>query len=183
MEGRIADGELRAEDAMHPCGRAQNCLIKQHFLAAARQGAMAARHDALLVAQYDMTAVGSPGSEERQKAAVNPLDMGPLAVARSYVFLVEGVGHSGFRVVQQAACREGKGDFARRPIFARVFDVFDQARGRRRSKPLGDSVHRGQRTSSAPYRRGIASRRWTARPRTPSRTVGGSKAGQSQTDS
>jgi len=127
VEGRIPDSELRAEDAVHPCGRAQNCFVGQHFLAAARQSAMAARHDALLVAQYDMAAVGPPGSKERQESAVTPLDTDPLAVARSYFFLVEGVGDGGFGVVQQTARREGKGDFERRPTFTRVFDAFDQA--------------------------------------------------------
>ena len=126
-----------------PCihaGRAQNCLVGQHLLAAAQQGAMAARHDALLVAQHDMTLMRSSRSKEGQKLAVNPLDMRPLAVARSYRFLVEGVGDGGWRVVQQTACREGKRDFARRPIFAGALDVLDQTAGRRRSTPPDDRV-------------------------------------------
>jgi len=87
---------------------------------------MAARNDALLVAQHDMPLMRSPRSKEGQKSAVNPLDMGPLAVARSYRFLVEGVSHGGFRVVQQTARWKRKGDFARRPIFAGVFDALDK---------------------------------------------------------
>ena len=115
VKGRVADGELRAENAVHPAGRAQDRLVGQHRLAAAHEGAVTARDDALLVAQDDMTATGSSRSEKGQEPAVDPFDMRAPAVARPYRVLVEVVGDGGRRIVQQAARRQGKRDFSAAP--------------------------------------------------------------------
>ena len=120
---------------------------------------MAARHDALLVAQHDMTAMRSSRSEERQKLAVDPFDMRPLAVARSNRFLVKGVGDDGWRVVQQTARRERKGDFARPPILAGALDNLNQAQVgvARRRRVIGfiESKKRPAHCASRRQRRGI----------------------------
>ena len=107
MERRIADSQLRAEHAVHPCGRAQNRLVWQQLLAAANKGAVAARHDVLLVAQDDVAAVRSSRNKERQKLAVGPLDMRAPAVARFYRFVVERLGDGGTGVMKQTSRRRG----------------------------------------------------------------------------
>ena len=61
---------------------------------------VAAYHDALLVAQNDMTVINSSWGKERQKLAVYPLDMRAAAVTSSYRFLVQGIGNGGWRIVQ-----------------------------------------------------------------------------------
>ena len=43
VEGRVADSELRAEDAVHPACRAEEIVAGSIDVAAAQQGAMAAR--------------------------------------------------------------------------------------------------------------------------------------------
>ena len=72
VERCVADGELRAEHAMHPCRRAQNCLVRQHLLAAAHERTVAPRDDALLLAQDDVAAVRSSRNKERQKLVAVP---------------------------------------------------------------------------------------------------------------
>ena len=107
VEGRVADGELCAEHAVHPAGRGQNGRVGQHLVAAAQNGAVAARHDALLVAQDDMAAIGPSRTEKRQQLSVDAFHMRAPAVARSDRFLVEAVGDGGWRIVQQAMGRRG----------------------------------------------------------------------------
>ena len=126
VKRRVADGELRAEHAVHPSGGAQGRFVGQHRLAAAQQGAVTAHDEALLVAQDDMAAMGLPGDEEGQKPAVDPLDVRAPDVARLERRLVEGLGDEARRVLHEAARRGGRSDLSRRPRLAGAFDVVDQ---------------------------------------------------------
>ena len=69
---------------------------------------MAARHDPLLVAQDDVTAVRSPRNEEGQKLAVDALDMGAPPVKRFHRFIVERLGDGGWGFVEQTSRRLGQ---------------------------------------------------------------------------
>ena len=108
MERGVADGELRPEHAVHPCGRAKNSLVGQQRLSAANEGAVAARNDPLLVAQDDMAAVRSPRNKEGEKLAVDPLDMSAPPVKRLYRFIVERLGDGGQGFVEQTSRRLGQ---------------------------------------------------------------------------
>ena len=148
VERRIADGELRAEHAVHPRSRAQNRLVRQHLLAAAHQGAVAARYDALLLAQDDMAAVRSSRHEEGQKLAVDPFDMDAPAVARADRLLVERLRDGGSGVVQQTSRRGRQGDIARASSPCWRLRRSRSGSGRRRSTPRDDRARRSRKTST-----------------------------------
>ena len=153
----------------------RRCLVGQHLLAAAQKSAVAARHDALLVAQDDMTAMRSSRTEKRQQLSLDPFDMRAPAVARSYRFLVEasatadGASCRRLRVGKERATSRG----------AQSLLAVDMSIDLRSASldAAGWSDQISQKTSTTLQRLAPASEPWTAGPRMPSRTEGGSKAG------
>ena len=103
MERRIADGQLRAEHAVHPCGRAQNCLVWQQLLTTANKRTVAPGDNVLLVAQDDVAAVRSSRNKERQKLVAGPLDMRAPAVTRLYRLVVKRFHDGGTGVMKQTS--------------------------------------------------------------------------------
>ena len=71
VKRRVADGELRCENAMHPACRAKNGIARQEVLTAADDGSVAPSHHAVFLAQHGVPVpLGHP--PQSRKAIPHP---------------------------------------------------------------------------------------------------------------
>ncbi len=150
VERCVADGELGGENAMHPGCRAERRLIRQHRVPRAQDRAMAARRDALLVAQDDVAVMRRIGREEGQNSAARPLLKRRSRVALGDLLLGQKSRRFGgqARICTRLRTRRGERDRGR--AAHRATPRRRCGRDRRRSKRLRlIRHHKGRRSASA----------------------------------